>query len=85
MVKMWAKTIKDEKITRSIIFETPEKYTSSNFFQYMTAICQIFDVPTPVVLKYHTANFEQFNICKFVKRDFVETTDFDILVIENAQ
>jgi len=84
MVKMWAKTIKNEKITRSIIYENDEKYTEKNFFVYITEICHIFDIPTPVILKSHRTNFENFNISKFILRDFVETIDFDAFIIESA-
>ncbi|MCK9574488.1 MAG: hypothetical protein WCX32_03205 [Clostridia bacterium] len=85
MVRIWAKTMKNEKITRSIIYENTEKYTEENFFNYITKICHTFDIPTPIILKSHKSNFENFNICKFISRDFIETIDFDVLIIENAQ
>ena len=42
------------------------------------------DIPSPVVLKTHARNYMEFNTCTFQTRDFVETINFEKLVLENA-
>ena len=47
-------------------------------------ICYEMDIPTPVVLKSHRHNFSQFNTTRFRASDFVESVDFETLVLENV-
>lgn len=86
MLKIWAKTIKEDKIKKDMIYKRGEKYSNSNFMDYLVEICHEFDIPTPVVLKKHTNNFDQFNITRFSASDFIESVgeEFDYLVLENA-
>ncbi len=83
MFKIWAKTIKDGKITRQIVYENEEKLTWSHFLQYLFDICRELDCPTPVLLKTHIMNFAKFNHVRFYPRDFVENVDFDHLLLEH--
>ncbi len=85
MIRIWAKTIKDNKITRSYIYESIDSFDDSKFFMHIERICHELDIPTPAILKSHIANYVDFNISSFLKRDFVESIDFDSFVIENAQ
>lgn len=84
MLKIWAKTIVGEKITRDLIYKEFTKYNPDNFVDYLRDICHTLDIPTPVVLKNHSQNFERFNITRFKPGDFVENVDFELLVLENA-
>ena len=84
MFKIWAKTMKDGKISKQMVYENSEdKMTYSHFLQYLFDICRELDVPTPVLLKTHIFNFAKFNHVRFLPRDFVESVDFDYLLLEN--
>ena len=84
MFKIWAKTMKDGKISKQTVYEnSEEKLTYSHFLQYLFDICRELDVPTPVLLKTHIFNFAKFNHVRFLPRDFVESVDFDYVLLEN--
>lgn len=82
-MKIWAKLMLDGKIAKQFVYEKGEKLTYSHFFTYLTDICQTLDVATPVLMKTHIFNFAKFNHVKFMKRDFVESFDYDSLFLEN--
>ena len=82
-MKIWAKLMLDGKIKKQIVYEKDEKLTYSHFFDYLSEICTKLDVPTPVLLKQHILQFAKFRHVKFIPRDFVDSTDFDKLWIEN--
>jgi len=84
MVKIWAKTVLEHKITRSQIVEIEDTYHSSKFANFVMQVCGELDIPTPLVIYSHKFNFTNFNIAKFKAGDFVETVDFDTLILENA-
>ena len=84
MIKIWAKTINDDKITRSYVLKLFEKYDTDKFFDYLVEICYELDIPTPVVTKVHSNHYNQFNIVRFKEKDFVESIDFEALILENA-
>jgi hypothetical protein len=84
MLKIWAKTVSDDKITRDLMFKRFEKFIDGNFIDYLIEICYELDIPTPVVLKAHVQNFLKFRTVKFIESDFVEAVDFKQLVLENA-
>lgn len=84
MLKIWAKTMIKDKITRDQIYKRDEKFDRDKLMEYLVDMCYNFDIPTPLVLKSHITNFDKFNITRFKKSDFVEEIDFDSLVIENA-
>ena len=84
MVRIWAKVVKDDKIQKEYIFELFERIDYSKFFDYLVDICYNLDVPTPVVLKTHIFYYAKYNTVKFTEIDFVESIDFDKLILENA-
>lgn len=85
MIRIWAKTIKDNKITRSYIYESIDNFLADKFFMHLERICHEIDIPTPALLKSHINNYVDFNTASFLPRDFVESIDFDSFIIENAQ
>ena len=85
MLKIWAKTlVNKDKIQKDLLFTRPEPYAADKFQQYLMEICYEMDIPTPVVLKSHRHNFSQFNTPRFRASDFVESVDFETLVLENV-
>ena len=84
MVKIWAKTMKNHKITRQEVYFAVEKYASDRFFTYLTDCCVLLDVEVPVVLDVHRKNFEKFHHVKFLPSDFMDRVDFDYLLLEDV-
>lgn len=85
MIRIWARTMKDNKITRSYIYESIDSFAENSFFKHIEQICHKIDIPTPMVLKNHIDNYVDFNNALFSPRDFVESIDFDKFIIENAE
>ena len=75
MFKIWAKVLKDGKIIKQLSY--------SQFFNYLTDICEGLDIATPVLLKTHIFNYAKFSTVRFIPRDFAENVDFDKLVLDN--
>ncbi len=82
-MRLWAKVMKDGKIQKQCTLEKDERVTWSHFFDYMAELCDALDTPTPVILKAHVFQLAKFRHVKFLPRDFVESVDFDRLVVEN--
>jgi hypothetical protein len=78
-MKIWAKTVLEDKITRNVLIEVG---TSVDLYKAVGELCEALDIPTPIVLKTAAWYFEEFGHVKFRPRDFVETVDFDFLELE---
>ena len=83
MFKIWAKVIREGKIIKQLTYGRDEKFTYSQFFNYLADICEGLDIATPVLLKSHIFNYAKFSMVRFIPRDFAESVDFDKLVLEN--
>ncbi len=83
MFRIWAKLISEDRIVRQTTYQCDEKFVYSHFFRYLAEICDALDVPTPVLLKTHIFNYAKFRHVVFRPRDFMESVDFDRLVLEN--
>lgn len=84
MVRIWAKVIKNDKIVKQFLFERAGLTDYSLFYDYLREICENLDIPTPVLIKTHLFNYAKYNVLRFKKDDFVESINFDKLVLENA-
>ncbi len=84
MVKLWARTIKDHSAIKKYDFRKDETLEWAAFYDYVREICHAMDISTPVITKTHLFNFAKFNFVRFLKSDFIETVDFDYLIIENV-
>ncbi len=84
MVRIWARTMQNGKITRSYIYESIDHFSDEKFYLHVQKICHELDIPTPCILKSHINNYVDFNNTIFLPRDFVESIDFDKLILENA-
>ena len=84
MIRIWAKVVKKDKILKQTVFEKEGTTDYAEFFDYLRAICETLDVPTPVLIKTHLFNYAKYNSVKFYQPDFVEPISFDKLVLENA-
>ena len=83
MIRIWAKTIKENKITSQYVFEKDGNIDYSIFYEYVRDICEHLDIPTPVIIKTHLFNYAKYNVLRFTEADFVESIDFDKLILEN--
>ena len=83
MIKIWAKIIKDNKIVKDYVFTADKKMDYSKFLEYLIDIAYNLDIPTPVLIKTHIFNYAKYNTVRFLPQDFVDTVDFDKLVLEN--
>lgn len=81
-MKVWAKTIVEEKITRSLLFEYEAMSNEDDFVFVLQQVCDTMDIPTPVATRVNFNHFVMFNNTRFKPRDFVESVDFDMLDLE---
>ena len=81
-MKVWAKTIVEDKITRDILFEYSSLESEDDFVAILQQICEIMDIPTPIATQVNFQHFYNFNNTRFKERDFVESIDFDVLELE---
>lgn len=81
-MKIWAKTVKEEKISQNILFEYDQITNLDEFVAIMQQICEQMDIPTPIATHVNLRHFVMFNNTRFKPRDFVESVDFDMLDIE---
>ena len=84
MLRIWARTTVNDKITRSYIYESIDNFSEDTIRKHIEKICHEIDIPTPIILKSHIMNYVDFNGSTFLPRDFVESIDFDKFTIENA-
>ena len=84
MVKLWTRTVKDNKTILKHDFVREKDMEWADFFDYVREICHEMDLPTPVILKTHLFNFAKFNYVRFLPSDFIEQVDFDFLIVENV-
>ena len=85
MLKMWAKVIKKDKITKQLVYESIDNFSPDTFHLHIAELCHKLDLPTPVVLPTHIKHFVCYNNTTFKPRDFVESVDFEKLNIENIR
>lgn len=81
-MKVWATTVREEKITRDIVFEYEHIGNENDFVVLLQQICEKLDIPTPVVTYVNFNHYVLFNTTKFKSRDFVESIDFDYFNLE---
>ena len=84
MVRIWARTMVESKITRSYIYESIDSFKEDELYKHIEKMCHELDIPTPVILKSHIKNYVDFNNAVFLPRDFIESIDFEKFIIENA-
>lgn len=82
--RIWAKTTVGDKITRDYMYTLDSAFDEERLFEYVCDIARAMDIPTPCILASHVHNFVHFNIARFLPREFVDTVDFDMFVIENT-
>lgn len=80
MIKIWGKIINDDKVVKhNVVTVQPNDCT---FFDMIKQLCELLDIPTPVLLNKHLADFNQFSMTVFKPADFIESVTFDRFIIE---
>ena len=80
MIKVWGKIFVDEKINRHfVVVVEPSECT---FFDMIKQLCEGLDIPTPVLLNKHLADFNKFSMTIFKPIDFIESVNLDKFVVE---
>lgn len=82
MVKIFAKTIVNNRVKKSFKYEIDEEFEIDHFYDYVREICEYFDSPTPIVMVKHIKDYILFNTTQFIKEDFIENVFFDKLILE---
>ena len=78
-MKVWASTVKDEKITRDVLFDYEHADNLDDFISLLQNVCEQMDIPTPITTFVNFTHYVMFNNTRFKPRDFVESVDFDLL------
>lgn len=81
-MKLWAKTIVEDKITRNVVYEYFSANNVDEFISVLQEVCGLMDIPTPIATNVNFNHFVMFNNTRFKSRDFVESIDFDVLDVE---
>jgi hypothetical protein len=81
-MKIWVKLYKNEKIYNSLTFKMTTPLNRQNYEKDLHSICEELDLSTPITLSSHFSHFLNFNISKYLPRDFIEQIDFDFMTLE---
>ncbi|MDE6275337.1 MAG: hypothetical protein K2M75_02230 [Clostridia bacterium] len=84
-MKIWARLVTDDKIQKDILYRSPLKMSRANYEIWLREICHELDVPNPILLDHHYKNFVNFHNTKFKQDDFVESLDYDVLIVEDCK
>ncbi|MBR3805013.1 MAG: hypothetical protein IKJ14_06685 [Clostridia bacterium] len=83
MVQISAKLIKNHKTIKSLTYKNVAEYDPSEFYFHVSEICRRLDIATPIIIKYHSDSYNQFNFVKFKPDDFIDSVSFDVFLLEN--
>ncbi len=84
MIKIFAKLTKNHKTVKSYTYTNINEYNSNDFYGYVAEICNKLDISTPIIIAHNRESYEEFNMIKFVKEDFVDTFNYDSFILENV-
>lgn len=82
MVKIFAKTIVNNRIKKTYNFKCDEDFEIDHFYDYIREICESLDSPTPIIMAKHIKDYILFNTTHFTKEDYVEKVFYDKLILE---
>lgn len=80
MIKIWGKVVEDEKIVKHCTVSVEPK--ECTFFDMIKQLCEVLDIPTPVLLNKHLIDFNKFSMTLFKPADFIEKINFDRFIVE---
>lgn len=80
-MRIWAKTILEEKITRDYIYSC-DSVDADNLEEHLQNICQYMDICTPILSLTKTRQLLTFNSVRFLPCDSIDYVDYDYFEIE---
>lgn len=81
MKKIWGKILENHKIIADFVLKL-DAFCIDDLYEYLKEICYNLKIETPILLNKHINQFEEYNMTKFSKDDFVDHTNFDSFIIE---
>ena len=83
-VKIWAKIIKNHKITNEAVreFSLARPSDAEGWNRILVDLCKPLDLACPVLLQKHVQELGRFSRTVFSKADFIEGVSFDHFEIE---
>ena len=84
-MKIWAKLITDNDIQKDLIYEDPSPLSFESYEKWIQDICNLLDIPNPVIIPFHYKNFVYFHNTLFKAKDFVQTFGYDQFRIEDCK
>jgi len=82
MKKLWGKTLKNYKIKNTFTLNLTDEFDAENLYEPLKDICYNLKIETPIVLKKHINQMQEYGTTKFTSSDFIDYIDFDSLIIE---
>lgn len=80
MLKIWAKTVKDNKPTAQYTVEIdPEAPAEEQLSEALREICYALDLSNPIIQAKHIRDMDQYRLTRFLPESFIEPVDFDRL------
>ena len=80
-MKAWIRTIKEGKTIADTVAEITS-FSAMALTESLRENLLPLDIPTPVIIEQKARHLETFNTVRFKRDDFVESVDFDAMVIE---
>ena len=84
MIKIFAKLTKNHKTVKSYTYTNINEYKPEDFYGYVSEICNKLDISTPIIIAHNRESYEEFNMVKFAKEDFVDAFNYDSFILENV-
>jgi len=83
-VKLWAKVLKNHKITQEAVreFSLARPSDAEGWNGVLVDLCKPLDLACPVLLEKHVRELAQFSRTVFTQADFIENVSFDRFEIE---
>ena len=84
-MKLWVRLMTDNRLKRDKVYFVNNINSLELLEESLRDICHDMDIPTPIILDAHFKNFIRFHNAKFKQEDFVETLDYDMLIVEDCK
>ncbi|MBE5745908.1 MAG: hypothetical protein E7359_01285 [Clostridiales bacterium] len=81
---IWGKILKDKKIVNDYTLNL-NNFSYDEFYEYLKELCYNLKIETPILLSKHQNQFEEYNMTRFSKDDFIDFITFDYLMIEHYE
>ena len=80
-MKTWIRTIKDGKTLKDTVTDITD-FSVNALTDKLRDVLLPMDIPTPVIIEAKAKHLVSFNVVRFKRDDFIESVDFDVMIIE---